>query len=248
VIVLATLGAQQRRFMRRGKPVSVSDASAPAAVPVARATLIHAEALESAEAGTRWLDGLRRDPAALDAEVADAERELNAVLRAHRAAAADPYVREVSRTMANVVRVGFGSGDQVADGHFAEAYELPPESTSARAGRAAESMAPLERLAAVLSGTEDVGPSEELVLRARLDLDAGRMREAALQARIALEALLAECAGSAEDVDALSAHRRAVGDAANAALGGDVDPSLAAGVQHAVTEMRRVLRRVSGRF
>jgi hypothetical protein len=100
----------------------------------------------------------------------------------------------------------------------------------------------------VLSGTEDVGPSEELVLRARLDLDAGRMREAALQARIALEALLAECAGSAEDVDALSAHRRAVGDAANAALGGDVDPSLAAGVQHAVTEMRRVLRRVSGRF
>jgi hypothetical protein len=233
--------------MRRGKPVSVTDGSSPAAVPVARATLIHAEAFGSAEDGAGWLDGLRRDSAALDAEVDDAARELNAVLRAHRAAAADPYVREVSRSVANVVRVGFGSGDQVADGRFAEAYELPAES-EARRGRAAESMAPLERLAAVLSGTEDVGPSEELVLRARLDLDAGRMREAALQARIALEALLAECAGSPEDVGALSEHRRAVGDAANAALGGDVDAALAAAVADAVTEMRRVLRRVSGRF
>ena len=244
--MLSTLGAPQRRFMRRGKPIAVTDASSAAAVPVARATLIHAEALGSAEEGARWLEALRRDSAALDAEVDDAARELNAVLRAHRAAAADPYVREVSRSIANVVRVGFGSGDQVADGHFAEAYELPPESVGARGRRAAEAMAPLERLAAVLSGTEDVGVSEELVLRARLDLDAGRAREAALQARIALEALLAECAG--EDAGELSAHRRAVGDAANAALAGEVDEALAAAVADAVVEMRRVLRRVSGRF
>jgi hypothetical protein len=245
--VLGTLGAPQRRFMRRGKPVAVDDASAPAAVPVARATLIHAEPLASAEDGSRWLEGLRRDSAALDAEIDDAARELNSVLRAHRAAAADPYVREVSRSVANVVRVGFGSGDQVADGRFSDAYELPVDADSRR-GRAAESMAPLERLAAVLSGTEEIGPAEELVLRARLDLEVGRMREAALQARIALEALLAQCSGSAEDVGALSAHRRAVGDAANAALHGDVDAALAAAVADAVVEMRRVLRRVSGRF
>jgi hypothetical protein len=247
VIVLSTLGAAQRRFMRRGKPVAVDDASAPAAVPVARATLIHAEPHHTAEDGARWLSRLRGDSAALDAEVDDAARELNAVLRAHRAATADPYVREVSRSVANVVRVGYGSGDQVADGRFAEAYELPADPFSRR-GRAAESMAPLERLAAVLSGTEEVGASEELVLRARLDVEAGRMREAALQTRIALEALLAECAGSAEDVGALSEHRGAVGDAANAALHGDVDDALAAAVADAVTEMRRVLRRVSGRF
>jgi hypothetical protein len=247
VIVLSTLGAAQRRFMRRGKPKAVEGASDPAAVPVARATLIRAEPLASAEEGTRWLDGLRRDPAALDAEVDDAARELNSILRAHRAAAADPYVREVSRGVANSVRVGFGSGDQVADGHFSEAYELPLDSESRR-GRAAESMAPLERLAAVLSGTEEVGASEELVLRARLDLDAGRPREAALQARIALEALLAECSGSPEDTGALSAHRKAVGNAANAALQGEVPDELAASVADAVVEMRRVLRRVSGRF
>jgi hypothetical protein len=246
VIVLSTLGAAQRRLRRRGKPTPVDGAEEPSAVPTARATLIHAEPFGSEEEGSRWLERLRRDSAALDLEVNDAARELNAVLRAHRAAAADPYVREVSRSVANAVRVGYGSGDQVADGRFAAAYELPSES-EARRGRPAESMAPLERLAAVLSGAEEVGVSEELVLRARLDLDAGRSREAALQARIALEALLAECSGS-EEAAALGAHRAAVGDAANAALRGEVDPSLAAAVADAVTEMRRVLRRVSGRF
>jgi hypothetical protein len=243
VIVLSTLGASQRRLRRRGKPAAVDGASEPSAVPTARATLIHAEPLVSEEEGSRWLERLRRDTAALDAEVDDAARELNAVLRAHRAAAADPYVREVSRSVANAVRVGYGSGDQVADGRFAAAYELSLET---RRGRAAEAMAPLERLAAVLSGSEDVGVAEELVLRARLDLEADRPREAALQARIALEALLAECSG--EDAGALSVHRQAVGDAANAALQGEVSADLSDAVAAAVTEMRRVLRRVSGRF
>jgi hypothetical protein len=168
-------------------------------------------------------------------------RALNAVLRVHRAAAADPYVREVSRSVANVVRVGYGSGDRVADGRFSAAYELPDD---VRRGRRGEAMAPLERLAAVLSGTEDVGVGEELVLRARLDLDAGRMREAALQARIALEALLAEIGHAGE----LAAHREAVGDAANAALRGDLDAEQESAVAEAVLEMRRALRRASGRF
>jgi hypothetical protein len=243
VIVLSTLGAKQRRLRRRGKPTAVEGAPEPSDVPTARATLIHAEPLASDEEGARWLEGLRRDSAALDLEVDDAARELNSVLRAHRAAAADPYVREVSRSVANAVRVGFGSGDQVADGRFSAAYELPLE---ARRGRPAEAMAPLERLAAVLSGTEDVGVAEELVLRARLDLDAGRFREAALQARIALEALLAEC--SAEQAAALGTYRQTVGDAANAALRGDIDGALEEAVAEAVKEMRRTLHRVSGRF
>jgi hypothetical protein len=107
-------------------------------------------------------------------------------------------------------------------------------------------MAPLERLAAVLSGTEEVGAAEELVLRARLDVDADRPREAALQTRIALEALLAAVEG--EDADALGVHRQAVGEAANAALRGEVGPELSEAVAEAVAEMRRVLRRSSGRF
>ncbi|MEA2421223.1 MAG: hypothetical protein QOF55_322 [Thermoleophilaceae bacterium] len=244
MIVLSTLGAAQRRLLRRPrKPAPVDGATEADAVPTSRATLIRATPLTSDEEGELWLDRLRRDPSALDAEVDDAARELNAVLRAHRAAAADPYVREVSRSVANVVRVGYGSGDSVADGRFAAAYEVPAR---ARRERAAEAMAPLERLAAVLSGAEEVGVAEELVLRARLDLDADRPREAALQARIALEALLAESSG--ENAGALAEHRHAVGEAANAALRGPLPAELEEAVEQAVVEMRRTLRRVSGRF
>jgi hypothetical protein len=241
VIVLSTLGAPPRRlFGRGGRKGSVVDtAEGAAAVPVARATLIHAEAFSSAEEGERWLARLRGEERALDEEVERAARELNAVLRTHRAAAADPYVREVRRSAANAVRVGYGSGDLVADGRFAAAYELPEEAR--RRGRAADAMAPLERLAAVLSGTEEIGVAEELVLRARLDLDADRPREAALQARIALEAMLASADG--EGTAGLAEHRAAVGEAANAALRGPLDGELSVAVAAAVEEMRLVLRR-----
>jgi hypothetical protein len=243
VIVLSTLGAPQRRLLRGSrKPVAVEEAEGASPVPTARATLIRPEPLPSAEEAERWLERLRSDDEALDAEVSDAQRELNSVLRAHRAAAADPYVREVSRSVANVVRVGYGSGDRVADGRYDAAYELPGGGGRARR---AEAMAPLERLAAVLSGSEEVGPAEELVLRARLDLEADRPREAALQARVALEALLAALDGEA--AGELPSYRQAIGQAANAALEGELPPALEEAVAAAVLEMRRALRRASSR-
>jgi hypothetical protein len=242
VIVLSTMGARQRRLLRGKKPAAVAGQPEPSPVPTARATLIRPEPFPSAGDAERWLDRLRRDAAALNAEVDDAARELNSVLRAHRAAAADPYVREVSRESANAVRVGYGSGDLVADGHFAAAYELP---AGLRVARSAEAVAPLERLAAIMSGAQEAGIGEELVLRARLDLDAGRPREAALQARIALEALLAEPTGA--ETDALEAHRQPVAEAANAALRGNLEERLETAVTDAVSEMRRALRRASDR-
>ena len=103
-------------------------------------------------------------------------------------ASADPYATEVSPERALVARVGYGSGDEVADGRFGEARELPAHGAR-RARRSME--APEERFAALLGGREEVLPAEELVLRARADLNAGRLAEAALQARVAIEALLA---------------------------------------------------------
>ena len=88
-----------------------------------------------------------------------------------------------------VARIGLGDGESVADGRFAEAWELPPPGAR-RTRRSME--APEERFAALLGGHASPLAAEELVLRARADVDAGRMREAALQARVALEALLAE--------------------------------------------------------
>jgi hypothetical protein len=227
IVVLRTLGAKERRLLGGRRPQAVWEADEPEPVPTVRATLIGARRIDDADA---WLDGLRGDASARESEVGRALRELNAVIRAHRAAAADPYAAEVSRGRANVVRIGYGTGEKVAEGRFDAAYEVPAPAQRSQA----EGLAPQERLAAIMSGSAPVLASEELVLRARLDLDAGRSREAALQARIALEALLAELPEAGE----LAAHRDAVAAAANAALEGDVPMDA---VTEAVTAMRGAL-------
>jgi len=170
--------------------------------------------------------------------VATATRELNFVLRSHRAAAGDPYARDVRAEHALVVRLGYGEGEQVADGRFGRAVELPKEPRKRKRG---EALAPQERLAAVLGGRDSLLVGEELLLRARLDIDAGRSREAALQARIALEALL----GELDDRFAapLRPLREQVAKAANAALDGDLSPDDAAAVEDAVSQMTAAARR-----
>jgi hypothetical protein len=235
VIVLKTLGAAERRRFAGRLPRAVDVAERAETVPTTRATLIPAEPFEAADEAERRLESLRRDADAREAEVESALRELNALLRAHRAAAADPYAREVTRWQANVVRVGYGSGQQVADGRFSAAYELPEPRGRVRR---ADTLAPQERLAALLGGSGEVLVAEELVLRARVDLDAGRPREAALQARVALEALLAQLPEASGDV---AGHRDAVAAAANAALQGDPSAELVETVREAVRAMHRAI-------
>ena len=176
-------------------------------MPTTRATLIGAEPFGSEADAEAWLERMHGDPDALAAAVHEALRELNKVLRAHRAAAADPYAREVAARSRNAVRVGFGSGEQVADGHFAAAYERAAAARGARERSVA--LAPQERLAAVLGGGSDAARGRGARAARAADLDAGRRREAALQARIALEALLAELGGGA--AAQLEQHRQAVG-------------------------------------
>jgi hypothetical protein len=233
IVVLRTLGARERRLMSGRRPRAVWDAPEADQVPTVRATLIGVEPLADPDA---WLDAISHDSTAREAEVGTALLELNALLRAHRAAAADPYAREIARWHPNVVRIGYGAGEKVADGRFDAAHEVPAPQPRTWSG---EGLAPQERLAAMLSGSDRALISEELVLRARLDLDAGRAREAALQARVALEALIAELPAAAD----LASHRDAVGRAANAALDGDPPRELEAAVAEAVTAMRQALAR-----
>jgi hypothetical protein len=238
IVVLRTVGAPRRsRLSRRSR--RVEGGAEPEPVPTARATVIGLRRLESEEQAHAWLDGLARDADALDAEAAAAARELNALLRAHRAAAVDPYVRDVAPLGATAVRIGWGSGDEVADGRFSEARELPPPSPRSRVRRRAEALAPDERLAALLGHREEVMAFEELVLRARADIEAGRPREAALQARVALEAALAELGDPSE----LGSARDDVAQAANQALRGDPDPALQRQVEGAVRAIEAALRR-----
>ena len=229
VLVLSTLGAPPRARLGARRPRAVEEAE-PEPVPTSRATVVRASPFASPADAAAWLAG-----ADLDGERDAAIAVLNRALRAQRAATADPYVSEVSSERALVVRIGYGSGDEVADGRFGEAVELP-RSGARRARRSME--APEERFAALLGGREEIHPAEELVLRARADLNAGRPAEAALQCRVAIEALLAS-AGA----DELASHRELVAAAANAALSGTMPGAHAAALEDAVTAMERVLKR-----
>lgn len=238
MLALRTLGAPQRRLMRgrRGTDVEQADAEP---VPTSRATVIRPEAFAGAAEAQAWLTTLRDSEDEREAEVAAALGVLNRALHAHRTARADGGARDVTEGSALVVRLGFGSGDQVAEGRFDQGWELPRSGPKVK--RSME--APDERFAALLGGRVSTLACEELVLRARADADAGRDREAALQARIALESLLSEMEKlPAARRQALEQDRGPVGQAANAALRGPVDRSAAGEVEAAVARMEAALR------
>jgi hypothetical protein len=228
VLVLTTLGAPPRRLLtRRGRHVEEAE---PEPVPTSRASVVRPEPFASRDAAEEWA---ARD--AEDERVEEALRVLNRALHAHRVSAYTPHPADLSREAALVVRVGYGDGEAVAAGRYAQARELP--SRARRTRRLME--APEERFAAILAGRTTPSPAEELVLRARADLDAGRDREAALGARVALEALLAEPGAPA----GLESDRGPVGDAANAALRGPLDAATRERLGAAIVRMETELRR-----
>ena len=235
ILVLTTLGAPERRLLRgrRGRDV---EQTGPEPVPTARVTLIRPEPFASEAEAAEWLAALQRDRDLADAELVAAARLLTRALHSHRVATADPRGGEPSPDDALVVRIGYGSGEAVADGRFASAWELPRGGTR-RTKRSME--APEERFAALMGGRERALPAETLVLRARADLDAGRPREAALQARVALESLLADLPSA----ERLLGDRPALAEAANAALRGELPGDTVASVGEAVARMEAELRR-----
>jgi hypothetical protein len=237
VLVVSTLGAPERRWLRgrRARPAS----PAPAPVTTARVTLVDARPFADRAAAERWLG------AAGEAEVQAAVTTVNRVLHMQRAATADPHVREVRREQAVVARAGIGEGDQVADGRWVRALELPPIRARVRRDAA---LRPQERLGALLGGRDAVLACEELALRARQDVDAGRRREAALQLDVALTAALAELepwaprADLAQRLTELRELQGGVRAAAQAALEGGVDDDADAAVRRALERLEAALR------
>jgi hypothetical protein len=239
VLVLTTLGAPERRRLKAIRKRSNAEPEPePTPVTTSRATIIDVGAPfpDSAEAQA-WLDRAGEDELAADLAV------LNRALHAFRLATADPYVNAVGRRQALVARVGYGAGEEVAEGLWTNARELAPE--SARRRRAA-ALAPQVRLAAFLNGRDRALACEELTLRARLDLDHGRDREAALQVLVALDAALAELAGESLDVEArlaeLRSQREPVAAAAQAALAGPLSPDQREAVEFTVSRIEAALR------
>src|SRR5262249_29932864 len=196
VVVVESTEAPRRRGLR-GRRAQRSAAGGPEAGDGTRAPVSGAGGMD-VSAAAAWLE---RAVESSDEVLASAFAVLTLAIHGYRIAGADPYARAVSAQSALVVRVGYGSGEQVADGRFEEARDLPP----ARLGRRRTlALAPQERLAALLAGRDVALACEELTLRARLDVDEGREREAALQLRAALEAALAELA-SWSDVSGIAA-------------------------------------------
>ncbi len=236
VVVIGGLAAPRRRRFGGRRSRVAEPGAAP--VEVTRATVIASETLER-EAAAAWL---ARDAAEA---VDDALDVLNRALHARRIAAADPYAGEIARRHALVTRVGYGTGEEVADGRWTEARELP----AAPSGVAREAaLRPQERFAALLAARDAALACELLALRARADLDHGRPREAALQLEAALAAAASELeswrelAGMPERLEELRALAPDVAATGTAARAGGLDDEACATVARALGRLEAALR------
>jgi len=216
-----------------------------------RATAIRAFApFEEEEAASRWLDEACEAEDTVDVLVEEGLGLLNRALHAQALASANPHSRRgLAAEGAERVLIGYGSGEETAAGRFSEARQVEPGPGASRRRRREEELRPQERVAAMLGGRETADACETLFLRARADLDAGRDREAALQLRVGLEALLAELKdaladpGHEKDMGALQERKAKAGEAANAALGGDLSSEQREDVKDLLETCERVLRR-----
>lgn len=236
IVVLATLGAPRRHLLggRRGARPTTPD---PAPVSTARITVIDAQALTGEAAARDWLG--RAD----EATVAAALAVTNRVLFAHRIAAADPHVNEVTARQALVLRAGYGEGEAVADGRWLQARALAPPR---RRVRRTAALRPQERLALLLGGRHPALVVEEFALRARLDLDAGRLTHAAWELHNAYAVGLPELEGERrDDLGERLAELRELrgGVAADAGLAPDGAPAPdAERLRHALERLEATLR------
>jgi hypothetical protein len=185
--------AARAPFLRRARPRQVEPGGPPAEVPVYVVALLFATRAfgDGAAAGAamaRW----RADATSAEPLVHEALVVLNRAVRAYRAAAAHPYVVEVSRTDARAVRIGYGGADLVR-GEWEDAVVLPAPQES-RLGRAAR-LRPTEIVADVLAGRGSVLDGEDVLLRAVLDIEQGRPDAAAGQLELAVALLIDEPAG-----------------------------------------------------
>lgn len=251
VLVLQKLGAPAasgRRRRRRNAPAEAE----PASLTLTRATAIRAFApFADEDEAARWLDEVCEAEDTVGVLAEEGIALLNRALHAQAVTAADARARiDLSPTTAERVLIGYGSGEETADGRFRDARQVDvARMAGPRRRQREEELRPQERVAAVLRGRERLDACETLLLRARADLDAGREREAALQLRVGLEALLVELKdavadpGHEKDMAALQERRSEAGNAANVALRGELSEEQRRQLEELLEIGERVLRR-----
>jgi hypothetical protein len=235
VVVFRALHAARRSRVRGRRPTRAQPgATPPEPVAITRVTVIAAAPFPDADAASAWLGRCGDDRDAASREVEEALESVNHAVAAHRVAAQDPYVRELVPADPQRVRLGFGTGDEVVEGVWQDALVIPPERARRRARR--RMLSPQQEMAGMLSGRRPgAAPSEELLVRARLDLDQGRLVEAALITHAATQALAAEGEPGGQDKAA---------ELARAALaGGGLSQEQAGELGELITALERAARR-----
>jgi hypothetical protein len=159
---------------------------------------------------------------------------------AQRVASNDPLAEE-SPPKPIAARIGTGSGEQVADGRWEDAAEIPPGPRQKKRRRPAPTDG---RFTSLLGGRSVVPACSLLALRGRADLDAGREREAVLQVEAAVAAAREELGGTvkAERMEALAAHGAALAAAAAEARAGRPGPDSLAAATAALERLEAALR------
>jgi len=241
IVVIGGLDAPRRSLRpHRRRPRAVAEASS-GPVEVTRATVIDATPIYERDAAEAWLEQASGERS--DEIVAGALTVLNRAVAGHRVSAADPLLSDADPARALVTRVGYGVGEQVAEGDWEAARELPAPAT-----KRSRALVPQQRLAALLSGRDVALACEELALRARGDLTAGRQREAAMQLHLALEAAVVELeswrgrSDMGDRIDELAGLRADVAAAANAAIQGGLEPDVVPGLSGALERLEAALR------
>ena len=147
---MQTIAAPPRPSRRRRRPRGSEAAAPPPELPLARATAIRAcEPYDDPEEAAVWLATATVNEAAIDVAVEAGIVLLNEALHAQAVASADPHVSTLAPERAVAVRLGYGSGEQIADGAFSEAREVDVAAAGSPRRRRQEELRPQERVAAV---------------------------------------------------------------------------------------------------
>ena len=240
--VVGTPTSGSRGLRRKAHPVKSDQPPAP--VPLAVITFVNGtEPLANASTAAGKLDRIRYSEDDQEQWVLRGLEVLNLAIRAYRIGAPDPYAVEVTRRDARQVRIGYGSSDEVREGRFSDAIELPP-AAARRRGRA-ERLRPSEAVAAVLVGRHTLLESEDLLLRALIDLDQGRPRAAALQIACAMRLLRSEVSELPDreglDLPILAERGRDAERLADLAAEAPLDPGQIAELDSVVDDVRAIL-------
>ena len=234
VLVVRTLGAARARSrLKRGRPVPLEREPEALPLQLSRLTLIKALPFDDQASAEEWLQRVGADHEIAGKLAAEAAHTVNRALLAHRVAAPDLYAADIHPEDAVVIRFGFGSGDEVADGRWSEAVEMPEGRRQTMRTATMDIVGAQQRVASVLSARDVVLAHEALLVEAELAAAEDRRPLAALALAAAIDSLL-RTGGDAGDASGPAATLRE-----RALSGAEIDPEA---LRSALREARRAIR------